>query len=140
MKFSWAISWVRWFRFVETSVSKTISVLTLRVVELMWVMWTTRTFYLYLSKLRSQGHPFATGDLWVQSLPSLPGSAFWLASMLLTGYQAWPRLKPLSLLKFFLFSLMWMAIHLTRLIARENFIILTCQESIKSYKSEVLPY
>jgi hypothetical protein len=31
MKFSWAISRVRWFSFVETNVSKTISVLVLRV-------------------------------------------------------------------------------------------------------------
>jgi hypothetical protein len=34
MKFSRAISWVRWFSFVETNVSKTISVLVLRVVGL----------------------------------------------------------------------------------------------------------
>jgi hypothetical protein len=33
MKFSQAISQVRWFSFVETNVSKTISVLVLRVVE-----------------------------------------------------------------------------------------------------------
>jgi len=63
MKFSQAISWVRWFSFIETNVSKTISVLILRVVELMWVRWTTQSFYLYLSKLCSQGCPFATGDL-----------------------------------------------------------------------------
>jgi hypothetical protein len=100
MQFSQAIiSWVRWFSFVETNVSKTISVLVLRVVELMWVRWTTQTFYLYLSKLRSQGRPFATGDLRVGSLPSLPGSAFWLASILVIGYQARLRLKLLSLLK-----------------------------------------
>jgi hypothetical protein len=49
MKFSQAISQVRWFSFVETNVLKTISVLVLRVVELMWVRWTTQTFYLYLS-------------------------------------------------------------------------------------------
>jgi hypothetical protein len=36
MKFSQAISWVRWFSFVETNVSKTISFLVLRLVELMW--------------------------------------------------------------------------------------------------------
>jgi len=47
-----------------------------------WVRWTTQSFYLYLSKLRSQGRPFATGDLRAGSLPALPGSAFWLASML----------------------------------------------------------
>jgi hypothetical protein len=41
MKFSQAISQVRWFSFVETNVSKTISLLGLRVVELMWVRWTT---------------------------------------------------------------------------------------------------
>jgi len=80
MKFSWAISQVRWFSLLETTVSKTISVLVLRVVELMWVRWTTQS-YLYLSKLHSQGHLFATGDLWAGSLPTLPGSAFWLASM-----------------------------------------------------------
>jgi hypothetical protein len=77
MKFSRAISRVRWFNFLETNVSKTISVLVLRVVELMWVRWTTQSFYLYLSKLRSQGRPFATGDLGAGSLPALPGSAFW---------------------------------------------------------------
>jgi hypothetical protein len=33
MKFSQAISQVRWFSFVETNVSKTISVLVLRVVD-----------------------------------------------------------------------------------------------------------
>jgi hypothetical protein len=38
MKFSWAISWVRWFSFVETNISKTISVLVLRVVELVFEM------------------------------------------------------------------------------------------------------
>jgi hypothetical protein len=41
MKFSRAISRVRWFSFLETNVSKIISVLVLRVVELMWVRWTT---------------------------------------------------------------------------------------------------
>jgi hypothetical protein len=46
--FSQAISWVRWFSFVETSILKTISVLILMVVELMWVRWTTQSFYLYL--------------------------------------------------------------------------------------------
>jgi hypothetical protein len=35
MKFSQAISWVRQFSFLETVISKTISVLVLRVVELM---------------------------------------------------------------------------------------------------------
>jgi hypothetical protein len=35
MKFSQAISWVRWFSFLQTNVSKAISVLILRVVELM---------------------------------------------------------------------------------------------------------
>jgi hypothetical protein len=63
MKFSRAISRIRWFSFVENKVSKTISVLVLRVVELN---------------------------------------------------------------------------HLTRLIARENFIILTRRESIKSYKFCIL--
>jgi hypothetical protein len=38
MKFSRAISGVRWFSVVETNVSKTISVLVLRVVELMWFL------------------------------------------------------------------------------------------------------
>jgi hypothetical protein len=38
MKFSRVISRVRWFSSVETNVSKTISVLVLRVVELMWVL------------------------------------------------------------------------------------------------------
>jgi len=61
MKFSWSISQGRWFSFLETNVSKTVSVLVLRVVELMWVRWTTQSFYLYLSKLHSQGHPFAIG-------------------------------------------------------------------------------
>jgi hypothetical protein len=36
MKFSQAISRVRWFSFLEINVLKTISVLVLRVVELMW--------------------------------------------------------------------------------------------------------
>jgi hypothetical protein len=53
MKFSRVISRVRWFSLVETIVSKTISVLVLRVVEIIWVRWTTQSFYLYLSKLRS---------------------------------------------------------------------------------------
>jgi hypothetical protein len=35
LKISWAISRVRWSSFLETNVSKTISVLVLRVVELM---------------------------------------------------------------------------------------------------------
>jgi len=35
MKFSWVISWVRWFSFVGTNVSKTISVLVLRAVEIL---------------------------------------------------------------------------------------------------------
>jgi hypothetical protein len=34
MKFSQVISRVRWFSFVETNVSKTISVLVLRVIEI----------------------------------------------------------------------------------------------------------
>jgi hypothetical protein len=50
MKFSRFISQVRWFSFVETNISKTISVLILRVVEIIWVRWTTQSFYLYLSK------------------------------------------------------------------------------------------
>jgi hypothetical protein len=74
MKFSWVISQVRWFSLVETNVSKTISVLVLRVVEVIWVRWTTQSFYLYLSKLR----PLATGGFPVRSLLSLPGPAFWL--------------------------------------------------------------
>jgi hypothetical protein len=61
MKFSRVISQVRWFSFIETNVSKTISVLVLRVAEIIWVRWTTQSFYLYLSKLRSQGCPLATG-------------------------------------------------------------------------------
>jgi hypothetical protein len=81
MKFSRVISQVRWFSFVETSVSKIISVLLLRVVEIIWVRWTTQSFYLYLSKLRSEGCPLATGGFSVRSLLSLPGSAFWLASI-----------------------------------------------------------
>jgi hypothetical protein len=48
MKFSWFISQVRWFSLVETNVSKTISVLVFRVVEIIWVRWTTQSFYLYL--------------------------------------------------------------------------------------------
>jgi hypothetical protein len=60
MKFSRVISRVRWFSFEETNVSKTISVLGLRVVQIIWVRWTTQSFYLYLSKLRSQGCPLAT--------------------------------------------------------------------------------
>jgi hypothetical protein len=87
---------------------KTISVLILRVVELNWVRWTIQTVYLDVSKLCSQGHLLATGDLWVWSLPAIPHSAFWLASMLITGDQTRLRLKPLSLLKFLLFNLMWM--------------------------------
>jgi hypothetical protein len=59
MKFSRVISRVRWFSFVETNVSKTTSVLVLRVVEIIRVRWTTQSFYLYLSKLRSQGCPLA---------------------------------------------------------------------------------
>jgi hypothetical protein len=66
MKFSQVISRVRWFSFVETSVSKTISVLVLRVVEIIWVRWTTQSFYLYLPKLRSQGCPLATGVFFCQ--------------------------------------------------------------------------
>jgi hypothetical protein len=61
MKFSRVISQVRWFSLVETNISKTISVLVLRVVEIIWVRWTTQSFYLYLSKLRSQGCLLATG-------------------------------------------------------------------------------
>jgi hypothetical protein len=119
MKFSRAVSRVRWFSFLESNVSETISVLVLRVVELVWVRWTTQSFYLCLSKLCSQGRPFAAGDLRAGSLPALPGSAFWypimsmLASMLIIGYRARLRLKPSSLLKFFLFSLMWMASFMT---------------------------
>jgi len=41
MKFSRAISRVRWFSFVETNVSKTISVLVLRVVELTKMVFET---------------------------------------------------------------------------------------------------
>jgi hypothetical protein len=37
MKFSRVISRVRWFRLVETYISKTISVLVLRVVKIIWV-------------------------------------------------------------------------------------------------------
>jgi hypothetical protein len=59
MKFSRVISRVRWFSFVETNVSKTISVLLLRVVEIIWVRWTTQSFYLYLSKFHSQDCPLA---------------------------------------------------------------------------------
>jgi hypothetical protein len=109
LKFSQVISQVRWFSLVETNVLKTISVLVLRVVEIIWVRWTTQFFYLYLSKLHSQGHPLATGGFSIRSLLSLPGSAFWLASILVIGKQARLRLKPLCLLKFSLFSLMWMA-------------------------------
>jgi hypothetical protein len=101
MKFSWAISQVRWFSLVETNVLKTISVLILRVVKIIWVRWTTQSFYLYLSKLRSQGRPLATGVFSVRSLLSLPGSAFWMASILIIGNQAWLRLKLLSLLNGF---------------------------------------
>jgi hypothetical protein len=88
MKFSRVIIRVRWFSFVETNVSKTISVLVIRVAEIIWVRWTTQSFYLYLSKLRSQGCPLATGGFSVRSLLSLPGSAFWLASILVIGNQA----------------------------------------------------
>jgi hypothetical protein len=71
MKFFWVISWVRWFSFVETNVSKTISILVLRVAEL--------------------------GEMVFETLVST-------------------KLN-----------------HLTQLITRENFIILTRRESIKSY-------
>jgi hypothetical protein len=66
MKFSWVISRVRWSSFAETNVLKTISVLVLRVVEIIWVRWTTQSFYLYLSKLHSQGCPLATGGFFHQ--------------------------------------------------------------------------
>jgi hypothetical protein len=50
MKFSWVISWVRWFSFVETNVSKTISVLILRVVEnLISTTLRTRTEMVFLN-------------------------------------------------------------------------------------------
>jgi hypothetical protein len=84
MKFSWVISWVRWFSFVEIIVLKIISVLVLRVVEIICVRWTTQSFYLYLSKLRSQGYPLA-----MESFPSghcslcLVQPSGWLASSLL---------------------------------------------------------
>jgi hypothetical protein len=77
MKFSRAISRVRWFSSVETNVSKTISVLILRVVELIKVR--TRTEMVFKTLVSTKLN------------------------------------------------------HLTRLIARENFIILTRQESINSY-------
>jgi hypothetical protein len=109
MKFSRVISRVRWFSLVETNVSKTISVLVLRVTEIIWVRWTTQSFYLYLSNLRSQGRLLATWGFNVRSLLSLPGSAFWLASILVIGNQVRLWLKPFSLLKLSLFSLMWMA-------------------------------
>jgi len=75
MKFSRAISRVRWFSFVETDVSKTISVLLLRVVELM----RTRTKMVFETFVSTKLN------------------------------------------------------HLTLMITRENFIILTRRESIKSY-------
>jgi hypothetical protein len=59
MKFSQVISRVRWFSLVETNVLKTISVLVLRVIEIIWVRWTTQSFYLYLSNLCSQGRLFS---------------------------------------------------------------------------------
>jgi hypothetical protein len=43
--------------FLEKNVSKTVSVLVLRVVELMGVRWTTQS-YLYLSKGPFSGPPF----------------------------------------------------------------------------------
>jgi hypothetical protein len=42
MKFSRAISRASWFSFLENNVSKTISVLVLRVAEFMWVRWRGR--------------------------------------------------------------------------------------------------
>jgi hypothetical protein len=120
MKFSRVISRVRCFSLVETNVSKTIYVLVLRVVEIIWVRSTTQSFYLYLSKLRSQGCLLATGGFPIRSLLSLPGSAFWLASILVIGNQAQLRLKPLSLLKFSLFSLMWMASFMITILDRTS--------------------
>jgi hypothetical protein len=56
MKFSRAISWVRWFSFVETNVSETISVLILRVVELINYSFYALLFTFYLHK--QQGKRF----------------------------------------------------------------------------------
>jgi hypothetical protein len=69
MKFSRAISEVRWFSFLETDVSKTISVLVLRVVALNWVRWRRRRRSLFITDLAGQprlclgfGPPFGTHD------------------------------------------------------------------------------
>jgi hypothetical protein len=45
MEFSRVISRVRWFSLVETNVSKTISVLVLRVVEIIWTRTRTEMVF-----------------------------------------------------------------------------------------------
>jgi hypothetical protein len=113
MKFSRVISRVRWFSLVETNVSKTISALVLRVVEIIWVRWTTQSFYLYPSKLRSQGCPLA-----IKGFSS--------------GHCSLCLVQPSG----------WLASSLSETrIGSENFIILTRQESIKSYiASQEVPH
>jgi hypothetical protein len=81
MKFSWAISQVRWFSFLETSVLKVIAVLVLRVNSTTLRTRTEMVFEMLVFKKMN---------------------------------------------------------HLTWLIVRENFIILTHRESIKLYKEKVI--
>jgi len=83
--FSQAISQVKWLSFVETNISKTISVLVLRVVELI------TSHHINSTTLRTRT------EIVFETLVST-------------------KLN-----------------HLTQLIALENFIILTCRESIKLY-------
>jgi hypothetical protein len=89
MKLSRAISRVKWLSGEKTNVSKTISVLVLRV--LVW-LWLGKTFLpnLYLTQ-----SVYATGR-WAGSIAALLGSVSCLNKNLVPGFQARLSVKPLS--------------------------------------------
>jgi hypothetical protein len=82
MKFTRAISRVKWLRGERTNVSKTISVLVLRV--LLWLWFGMKTFCpnLYLAQ-----SVYATGR-WACSMAALPGSVSCLNNNFVTGFQS----------------------------------------------------
>jgi hypothetical protein len=102
MKFSRAISRVTWLSGEKTNVSKTISVLVLRV--LVW-LWLGKNI---LSNLYLAHSVYATGR-WAGSVAALPGSMSCLNNNFVAGFQARLSVKPLSLLKFLWLSLIWIA-------------------------------
>jgi hypothetical protein len=87
-------------RWNKTNVSRTISVLVLRVLM---CLKNQSVSYIYLPEFHVHDGALANGSCWFLSRAWRVRLAFWLDSLSITGCQAWLNMRPPCLLKFMLF-------------------------------------